>query len=116
RHEARVLVVGLDNSGKTTIVQHFKPQSVKPTFAYVMCVLTTSTNSRTCIELTRMYIRPQCWSRLPQLASRWKNSPRATSTSQSSTCRARVGTELCGSTITEMYRCVCYCRGGRRAL
>ena len=28
RHEVRILVVGLDNSGKTTLVNHIKPKKV----------------------------------------------------------------------------------------
>ncbi|MBX9694014.1 MAG: hypothetical protein K2Z81_16635 [Cyanobacteria bacterium] len=29
RREARILVVGLDNSGKTTLINHLKPKKVR---------------------------------------------------------------------------------------
>ena len=29
KHEVRILVVGLDNSGKTSIISHIKPRKVR---------------------------------------------------------------------------------------
>ncbi len=75
--KSRIIIVGLDNSGKTTLINSLKPDRV--------------------LRPHKIVRSRKTWTSCPLRASVSKASPRTRSTSRSSICQARASTGLCGN-------------------
>lgn len=82
KKEARILVVGLDNSGKTTLINHIKPKKVRLedllVFDHVIILMMV-------LFFCAQIFRPAPLKLLQLLVFKWKNSQKITFISQSMT-------------------------------
>ena len=72
KKEASVLCVGLDNSGKTTIINHLKPDKVSVKYLFILLQYeTTQVQYRVNFVIFSCRLKPQILCRL--LALVWRN-------------------------------------------
>ena len=111
--KVRILCVGLDNSGKSTIINWLKPKKVRSKEPHAPRPCRARSHPRRVPAAWKWYgtakreRRSSGRQHLPkscrQLASASRSSQRTASRSQYSTCRGRDGTGICGSTTTRRW-------------
>lgn len=119
RQECAIVIVGLDNSGKTTLINHIKPKKVRPGHCWL--IYNVGSYHRLIhdhlfyvysIQSTRVdQVQDHqqqvliAFQRLHQpLASRWNNSQEIISDLLSLICQVKVDIVIYGRSIMLMYR------------